>query len=189
MSTFKQQFRKILVEAIDVPPAIHQQANQEFTPAFVNYIKFNENGIRKGFNKSTGLWHPITDPDGRSRVLGYGHKLTGPNTDAFSAGVDEAAVLRLLYSDLKRARSIAQKEVDEQFGEGKFETLAPVKQEMMVDFAFNLGTLKGFPKFVKALISNDSKTASTEYKRFTNGKELGQRNQQFFNRYLNAPKS
>ena len=59
----------------------------------------------------------------------------------------------------------------------------------MVDFVFNLGSLKGFPKFTKALNCKDWETAKKEYKRYYKTpqgkwKELKNRNKLFFDRFL-----
>ena len=65
-----------------------------------------------------------------------------------------------------------------------FHVLSLAKQEMLTDFVFNLGTLKSFPKFVRAVLTNNNVAIEKEYKRYSAHKELTQRNEMFFNRYI-----
>ena len=67
-------------------------------------------------------------------------------------------------------------------------TLEKNKEEMLIDFAFNLGSLHKFPHFVRAVLTNDWKTASKEYKRTATSKDghkidLG-RNKIFFDTFI-----
>ncbi len=61
---------------------------------------------------------------------------------------------------------------------------------MLIDFAFNLGTIRGYPKFVKAVLNKDVNTMRQEYKRsFTNNKgerkDMG-RNKHFADRFFGS---
>jgi len=63
------------------------------------------------------------------------------------------------------------------------------QEEMLIDFVFNLGTLKKFPKFTEAVFKKDWETAKKEYKRsYSDDKgtrhELIGRNTTFFNKFL-----
>lgn len=49
-------------------------------------------------------------------------------------------------------------------------------KDLIFDFTYNLGTINGFPKFFKALLTGDRKTAFDNYKRYTGGIPLGRRN-------------
>lgn len=182
MSTFKERIQVILREAIDVPPAIHQSYEHQFSGDFLEYIKNVENGVRKGYNAKTDRWSVIGDPNGRDQIIGYGHKLR-PG-DNFSKGISEADAIRLLNQDLNIARDKARKEVDASYGLGLFAQLPLKSQEMLTDFVYNLGSLRSFPKFTRAVLTNDVATMNLEYKRFTNGRELEGRNREFQARYL-----
>lgn len=182
MSTFKAHIQKILTEAIDQPSAIHQSYEHQFRPSFVNYIKFNENGIKKGFDVKTNKWFVVDDPNLKTEMIAYGHQIKpGEN---FSKGITEDQAIQLLNSDLNFAREKVKHEIDSTYGIGLFNTLPLQRQEMLVDFMYNLGSLRSFPKFVRAVLINDQPTIAREYKRFSNGKEVTQRNQSFHDRYV-----
>ena len=51
-------------------------------------------------------------------------------------------------------------------------------------FAFNLGTLKEFPKFTQAVIDNNTTVMRAEYPRYSGGKLLTRRNNIFYNTFL-----
>ena len=66
------------------------------------------------------------------------------------------------------------------------------RQEMLIDFQFNLGSLKGFPSFVAALLKNDKKGMKKHYERkYQHPKTkkwlpIKDRNNQFKKRYLQS---
>src|SRR5690606_38416802 len=87
----------------------------------------------------------------------------------------------------KVAYTRAQSYVDKQFGKGTFGNLDQTRQNMLLDFAYNLGSLNGFPKFTAAVIHNDIAGMKREYVRYAviDGvkKRLG-RNELFFDSLL-----
>lgn len=50
-------------------------------------------------------------------------------------------------------------------------------KDLIFDFTYNLGSIKTFPMFFKALLSGDRKACYANYLRYTNGKPLGRRNE------------
>ena len=55
---------------------------------------------------------------------------------------------------------------------------------MLIDFAFNLGTLREFPNFTQAVIGNNIPVMRAEYHRYSGGKPLTRRNNIFYNTFL-----
>jgi hypothetical protein len=84
-----------LFEAVDAAPAaIHQQAdNHSLAPDFVDFIKFVENDMRKGFvgNK----WYPHESAEGGSKTIAYGHKLARNETHRFNGGITDHEAVKL----------------------------------------------------------------------------------------------
>lgn len=164
----------------------NQDSNQtsQFSNDFVNYIKVVENGIKSGWeSKFEDKWSPHASPEGGSDTIAYGHKIK-PGED-FSKGLTEKEATTLLMSDLQTA----VKGVKSEIGEDVFNKLDLRRQEMLIDFYFNLGTLSGFPKFVKAVIANDEKVMRAEYVRKykdSSGKwkPIADRNNRFASRYF-----
>lgn len=182
MATFKQLIQQILAESIDIPPAIHQSYEYQFNQNFTNYVKSVENGIHKGYDEKRHLWFPIKSIEGGTDTIAYGHKLhSGEN---FSKGITDDQASQLLIKDLNQARVKVKHEIDNEYGIGLFNTLSLSSQEMLIDFVFNLGSLRSFPKFVRGVLTNNKDIMQKEYKRFIGGKELTNRNKIFFNRYL-----
>jgi GH24 family phage-related lysozyme (muramidase) len=164
------------------PPAVVQQ-HQLFSPKFITYIKTVENVAKKGFKNNK--WYPITISS-TERNIGYGHKINpGEN---FDKGLLDKQVEELLTQDLVSARIKAKASINAKYGQGVFERLDITRQEMLIDFIFNIGTLNSHPKFVKHLINNDLNGMKQEYERSAvmNGvrKPLTGRNAAFFNTFL-----
>lgn len=176
---------KLIKEIMDVPPTnnIQQASNAILSNDFINYIKSVENAQKEGYDKTNHLWFPTKSVEGGFPTIGYGHKIqTNHELDAYKKGISDSAVESLLKSDL----SIANKHVHEYINH-RYKVdlmLNPRQNEMLTDFAFNLGSLKKFPKFVDAVLKNDKSVQQKEYKRYSGGKELKQRNVTFYNRYL-----
>ena len=98
----------------------------------------------------------------------------------FSSGLTDVEADALLKKDIELARQTVRREIKKYGGS----TLSPEKEEMLIDFSFNIGTIHKFPKFVGAILKDDWKTAKKEYKRYSLGKELKNRNEEFYKRFL-----
>jgi len=180
---FNPHSSNITKEGMDVPPAI-VNSTQDLSPEFINYIKTVENGSKVGFKN--GKWFPHKSPEGGLPTIAYGHKLTTNEVERLSNGISNDEAEKLLKQDLSLAKKKVYSDIKTMFG-----IQVPLDQrqeEMLIDYAFNLGTLKGFPKYTRAVIDKNWKEAAKEYKRTfadTKGErhELD-RNKVFFNRYL-----
>jgi GH24 family phage-related lysozyme (muramidase) len=151
------------------------QSVQKSVGSFMDYIKKVENQGKVGYNAEKKLWFPHKSFEGGSDTIGYGHKIQ--KGEDFSKGITDVQAESLLKTDLTKAKQQVYKEI----GGVK---LTPQQEEMFVDFVFNMGTLKKFPKFVQATLKNDESGINTQYKRFAGGKELKGRNMAFARRYL-----
>jgi len=156
-------------------PAITQQASSALDQSFVDYIKSVENAGKVGYNKQKKLWFPHKSFEGGSDTIGYGHKIQ--SGEDYSKGITDAQAEALLRKDLAKAQSQVNKELG-----GR--QLSKKQMEMFVDFVFNMGTLKKFPKFTQAALKNDVGGMKAQYKRNAGGKELNGRNTAFLQRFL-----
>jgi 8-oxo-dGTP pyrophosphatase MutT (NUDIX family)/GH24 family phage-related lysozyme (muramidase) len=176
--------RKLSLKEMDNPPAIHHEA-PIFSREFIEYIKSVENDKRVGFKDR--MWYPHTSPEGGLPTIGYGHKIkTKHELNKFTTGVQDQVIERLLISDLQDANKKAKDDIKQMFNVQI--PLDQTQEEILTDYTFNLGTLKGFPKFTKAVLNKDWDSAKKEYKRifkdkYGNQHELG-RNTKFARRYL-----
>lgn len=137
-------------------------------------LRMQENGIKKGYKN--GLWYPHASVEGGADTIAYGHKLT-PNDSALRRGITEDQALKLQEQDVLRNQTLAKKQVDKKYGEGTFDNLPQDSQMLLVDYQYNLGTLSGFPSFVKATVEGNKEKMLAEHKRFGAGKPLTKRNE------------
>src|SRR4051812_27423130 len=161
---------KIVKEIMDAPPTNHiqQVSTNIFSGDFVNYIKTVENSIKKG-RKENGKWFPYKDPAGWH--IGYGHKIkTNHELKAFNKGVADTDIEKLLVKDLAIANKVVQDYIKKQYKVNVM--LSNVQREMLVDFAYNLGSLDKFPKFVDAVLHNNKEIIKQEYQRKTGDEDL-----------------
>jgi len=167
----------------NTPPAIVQSAHA-ISPKFMDYIKSVENAQKIGFKH--GKWFPHEAPEGGLPEIGYGHKMTSSETSKFTNGISNSECDRLLSNDLSIARKRVYSDIKHMFGVQI--PLDKHQEEILMDYAYNLGTLKGFPKFVKSVLNKDWNTAKKEYIRSFNdskgNKHTLSRNKLFFNAYL-----
>ena len=183
---YKDFFKNsMLNEFTDMPPAHVQRAeSNKFSNKLINYIKHVENGNKSGYKN--GKWYPIPSIEGGTPTIAYGHKITGRGSN-YANGLTDHEANELLNRDLESAKQIVYHDIHHMF-KVKLPTLDADKEEMLIDFAYNLGTLDKFPKFVRAVLTNDWKTAAKEYKRTATEKngnkiDLG-RNKVFFDVFL-----
>ena len=179
-------YKTIMLEALDVPPAhIQHQSGEQFSSTLINYMKHVENNNHAGYKN--GKFYPYPSIEGGSPTIGYGHKIEGRGGN-YSNGLTDKDAEKLLINDLEIAKQIVYRDIKGMF-KVQIPQLEKDKEEMLIDFAFNLkGGLRTFPHFVRAVLTNDWKTAAKEYKRTATSKdghktELG-RNKIFFQTFI-----
>ena len=163
---------------------------------FTNYIERVE-GFKTGKGKTPFRYE---SPEGGLDTVGLGHKLTQDEIDSNSVyGFDLDTLTKeqakeIFRRDLTKYEKMLKSDLKTNYKKYEmkqpidYDTLNQKKKEMLLDFTFNLGSLKGFPKFTEAVLKGDMDTARKEYKRYykENGKnkEVKDRNEQFFETYL-----
>ncbi len=185
-----------IVDFKDIKPekSTYSDTNPMTDNNFIDYIKFNENGIRLGFNKNEKKWYPHKSVEGGLDTLAYGHKLKkGEN---FDDGITDSEAMKLLLKDLKIAENTSIRNIPSIYEWAKnknklksgarssYDQLSKLEKQMCLDFAYNIGTLMKFPNFFTALLNKDIKTMKQEYIRTADGKPIKQRNEQFYNYFL-----
>lgn len=183
----------------------YTQNSSDFNQQFKKYLKFNENSIRKGFNEETKKWYQYKSEEGGTDTIAYGHKLTPDQQKSgeFKNGITEEEADELFENDLKTAENAARNGIGSLINKYKrephkypsvkrtsFDELGTKEKMMLIDFAFNLGTITGFPKFVNGLLNGDIDKMKKEYERsYTEDKTgkrktLAQRNNTFYQLFL-----
>jgi GH24 family phage-related lysozyme (muramidase) len=157
---------------------------------FIEYLKKVENGGKTGWSNDDQLWYSHSSPEGGNDTIGYGHKLLNSELEQAAKGLTDNEIDDLLLEDLHTASNVAYTVLSQHFN-ANFDDLCVNSQEMLIDFAYNLGGngLRKFPKFVNAVIDDNIEVMSQEYKRYyTSGngvkKELEQRNKEFQTLFL-----
>ena len=157
---------------------------------FIAYLKKVENGGKAGWDTDKELWYPHPSPEGGNDTIGYGHKLLNVEVEVAEDGMTDKEIEDLLVEDMYEATRDLEHILNDYF-DADYTQLSDSSQEMLADFAFNLGGhgLRKFPKFVNATIDEDIDTMRKEYKRYyTDGngvkKELEQRNEEFYTLFL-----
>ena len=157
---------------------------------FIEYLKKVENGGKTGWSNDDQLWYSHSSPEGGNDTIGYGHKLLNSELEQAAKGLTDNEIDDLLLEDLHTASNVAYTILSQHFN-ANFDDLCVNSQEMLIDFAYNLGGngLRKFPKFVNAVIDDNIEVMSQEYKRYyTSGngvkKELEQRNKEFQTLFL-----
>lgn len=165
------------------PPAVTQPAARPYKidpimdARFIGYIKNVENAAQTG--RSGGVWFPHKSYEGGTDTIGYGHKIKAG--EDFSKGLSDEQVNNLLIQDLRVHEDVVKNEI----GTDVYTNLDINRKQMLIDFAFNLGTLKGFPKFTQGVIDNNIQVMQDEYPRYSGGQLLKRRNDIFYNTFLN----
>lgn len=144
---------------------------------YKEFLKVQENSIKAGYNASQDKWYPHTSPEGGKKTIAYGHKLQGSDASKYAKGITTAQANELLNRDILKHQAIAEAEVDSKYGKGTFDSLPQQSQMLLVDYAYNLGTLNEFPKFVNGVVTGNKQQMLAEHTRYFNGDQpLEQRN-------------
>ena len=136
------------------------------------------------FLKEQEGFSPTWYRDGPCWSIGYGHHSCDPNP---RQQITQVIALKLLKRDIQAARERAGRDFWVITGQ-RIAKLPKRHQEALVEMTFNLGGLRGFPKFTRALARGDVDTAIRECRRYAvvEGKriELRRRNQAFIQTFL-----
>lgn len=145
----------------------------EHMKKYLAELRNQENDARRGYRN--GMWYPHRSVEGGADTIAYGHKLT-PNDAYLRKGITEAQANALQEQDVLKNQALAKKQVDKKFGVGTFDSLPQDSQMLLVDYQYNLGTLSGFPSFVKATVEGNKEGMLKEHKRYGAGIPLTRRN-------------
>lgn len=172
-------------------------------------------GYEKRVGDTKEKWYPINSPEGGNDTIAWGHKLKNDEIKRFNKGITDREAEELLENDINiamdivtnyhdtwvtntipkcRAYAAANTNNPHYLFYMNIKPTDPVfrldnkQMEMLIDFAYNLGSLKKFPKFAESVFKKDWETARKEYKRkYTDAKgkkhELG-RNAVYYNQFL-----
>ena len=127
---------------------------------FIEYLKRVEGYRATPYRCAGGYW-----------TIGYGHQIKRGEVFVYLPKEDAE---RLLQADLGEV----YKRIDAKYGR-----LGDWKRNLLADYYFNLGSMRGFPKMEIAILGGDLAAMRKEYKRYVNGRELG-RNKHFYNHFL-----
>jgi GH24 family phage-related lysozyme (muramidase) len=176
--------RKILKEAMDaqpqMPPAIIQHADV-VSADYIDFLKRIENEHKVGYKN--GKWYPHRSAEGGMPTIAWGHKIgTAHELNRMNGGISNSEAEALLKKDINTAMEKVNSYIK------TLHVNIPLSQpqrEMLIDMAFNVGDLGKFPKFTKAVLNRDWKTAERECTRYYgDGKPLKKRNDEFKKRYF-----
>lgn len=187
--------KEVTLTAADLTPVtryihpasiVHQQSPQHISPNFINYIKSVENA--QGIGYKDGKWFPHKSPEGGLPTIGYGHKIKDKHElEKYNKGVSDSEITTLLKHDLEVAKERVYKDIKSMFNVNI--PLSEKQEQILIDYAFNLGSLHGFPKLTRAVLNKDWDTVKQEYKRSFHTasgekKELQRRNLLFAKNFL-----
>ena len=137
------------------------------------------------YNKERDRWVPQESVEGGADTIGKGLKMNNVNTDWYKTlkkqgyltnAQMEKGVQEMMTGFYDKAKNI----YNEQHGDYAWDALAPEKQSLLMDYAYN-GVLNQFPKFMQAVHDNDRDSILNEYKRHVGKKELKTRNRETLN--------
>lgn len=184
----------------NLPPSYTNNVSQRYSDTFISYIKRVENAKCKGWNSKKQLWFPHKSPEGGFPTIGYGHKISSEQElKRCNKGLTDSDVNNLLLNDLMNAERRVYSDLNDMIQskkitipadmvkDGKLQ-LSTQQIEMLIDYAFNVGTIKKFPKFTNALINNDMNGIESEYirKAKIGGKYVPiARNKDFYDTFIN----
>ena len=149
------------VQAMTSDDAFKSRAYQDND--FINYMKQVENNRLLAGDMSKMRHDSV---EGGNQTIAFGHKLTDKERDSgkvYGYNIDKLTMEQandILQRDLEKAYKDLAKEYGKEFIE-----LDSKRQQMLLDFQFNLGSLEKFPKFTDAVFKNDTATMMKEYKR------------------------
>lgn len=152
------------------------------TKKIVDNEEWDGKSYHKIFDEDSQMHYAHTVGDEKDGTIGYGHH----NKDVlknFPKGITETKALEMLGKDADAALSDTEIWWNSKYKSGDWEKLDESTQYLLADIGYNVGHIRKFPKFAKAINTGDFDLAETEYKRYDNDVELG-RNETYMEEYL-----
>lgn len=129
----------------------------DFSP-FESVLAEVENAQRVGFKD--GLWHPHASPEGGRDTIGYGHKLTKEDAESgrFDKGISDEEAISLFRNDIQTHKEEVRRNIKD------FDQLPPKYQDVLVNIAFNTGTVteKEWPNLLAGMRGGDDAAVRAE---------------------------
>lgn len=155
---------------------------------YKNFLIEQENANKEGYDSKSGLWFPYKSPEGGTKTLAYGRKLTEQEEalGTYSKGVPTAEVMKMLDSDIQSNYIKAGKYFNATYKDTgvTWESL-PIEQRLfLTDYQYGTKSgLSGWPNLTKGVIAYNKATTdaekaaainkiSSEYKRGIKGQGL-----------------
>jgi len=121
-------------------------------------------------------------------AIGYGHRITPEDGDLSIITEEEAR--RLLIKDCQAAAATAGVDFKRMVGQGMGK-LPQRHRSALIEMVFNMGSLRGWPKFIAAIARQDIQGAIRESKRYAivNGEKvyMKRRHEAFVKTFLETP--
>jgi GH24 family phage-related lysozyme (muramidase) len=180
------------------PPAPASTSPPVWSADFIEFVKNvenNKNNPNGGYNQEDGRWYPHESAESGTKTIAYGHKFSSSSEERrYRNGLTDSEAHALLLKDLDKGWRTARSNLSDMI-HVELGSLSIRQQEMLSEFAFNIGNINGFPKFTRAVAAKDLATARKEYERnYVDGKTgerlpLERRNKLFYERYLRDERS
>lgn len=147
------------------------------------------------YDKEKDRWYPEKSYEGGNPTIGKGLKLNNKNTNWYKIYAKQGYLTNQQMEDgvlemIAKSYSDTKNFYNERYGEGNFEKLTPKWRSVLMDYSYN-GVLPQFKNFIHGVYLGDKDIILKEYKRYSNGKELTNRNNEMFNlinKYINENK-
>lgn len=132
------------------------------------------------YNNKLDRWTPQKSVEGGADTIGKGLKLNNTNANWYKILQKQGYLTNTQMEEgVKEMTSgfydKAKNTYSKKYGEYAWDTLAPEKQSLLMDYVYN-GVLDKFPAFMQAVHDNDRDSILNEYKRHAGKKELKTRN-------------
>jgi hypothetical protein len=129
--------------------------------SFFLALAYEENGIRAGYNRNTGIWKPHASPEGGNDTIAYGHKLKNDQEIArYNRGIDGFEAVNLFVEDYNNAFRQSKSDWDEHHRDTLWDDLPRKYQLILAEIVFNSGPMVRngqwvWPKLALAIKRND----------------------------------
>jgi len=149
---------------------------------YYNWLKYQENGIKKGWDSKLKIWMPHKSPEEGLPTIGYGHKLTPEDVKSkrFEKGLTDQQAIELMQNDFTSHFNQAIIGYNNRFKNRnlKFDQL-PYKQQLLIgDYVYNIGpdffkeegehNPKAFPKFLNAIVDYNQAKSDKDKAKYRN---------------------
>ena len=157
--------------------AIVEERNKKAKASYIEWLKNEENPNQVGYDSDTKKWIPHKSPEGGTKTVGYGYKLTKAEEESqtvtingksvsYKNGLTNDQIDTMLKQEIDTAFKDTKNVFVKKYSEDDWNNLSEDSKYLLTDYSYNvIGGIGKYPSMMEGVKKGDWQKVKKEYKR------------------------